>query len=76
MTICTGTNLQFANTLVCLDACARFFPAIKSPPYSTADTVNDDFGCRMYHLTLAAQSPAIAQTECQHIVPSSSTCRQ
>jgi hypothetical protein len=72
---CTNLNQQFADTPVCLADCATY-ATLRSPPYSIADTVTNDFGCRMYHLTLAASSPASATTECPHIVPNSSTCTQ
>jgi hypothetical protein len=47
--------------------------AIKHPPYSTADTTDNDFGCRMYHLLLAAETGMVG-TECPKIVPGSSVC--
>jgi hypothetical protein len=75
--ICTGTNKQFANIAVCVSTlgCASFNP-IKSPPYSAADTMTDDFGCRMYWLTQAAVNDANTVKDCPYIVPNSSVCKQ
>src|SRR5262249_41062016 len=45
MTLCTGTNLQFANSDVCMSACSDDVASLKNPPFSIADTTTNDFGC-------------------------------
>lgn len=70
---CTGTNSQYASTNLCLADCKTFKT---SANYSTADTGNNDFGCRMYHLSAAAESPSTALTHCPHIKGASPTCIQ
>jgi hypothetical protein len=75
--VCNGTNKQFANVSVCMSTlgCASYSPIV-TPPYSTADTATNDFGCRMYWLTQAAESSANMIKDCPYIVPNSSVCKQ
>ena len=70
--VCTAGNTQFGGVPACLAVCKTFKPS--SAPYSTADTGKNDFGCRVYHLGAAAQSPAAAVTHCPHIAATSSVC--
>jgi hypothetical protein len=72
--ICTGTDKQFADKSVCVDACHKL-AAIQAKPYSTADNTTNDWGCRVTQLALAAASAADATTDCQYIVPNSSVCK-
>jgi hypothetical protein len=74
-TVCTGTNAQFADKATCLSSLGcGFFAPLANPPYSMADTSKNDFGCRMYYLTLAAADSASAVTNCKKIVPGSTVC--
>jgi hypothetical protein len=73
MVACTGANAQYlgSNGATPFDECyadCSGFAVLKTPPYSTADTATDDFGCRMYHLTVAAEGATQAGTHCKHIV--------
>jgi hypothetical protein len=71
--VCDNTNKQFADMPTCLGACPSYTPT-QSPPFNTADTTTNDYGCRMNHLTMAAANATNAVTYCPHIVPGSSTC--
>jgi hypothetical protein len=71
--ICTGTNKQFADVPTCMSDCAGY-AQVKNPPYSIADVSTNDFGCRVFHLTLAAAGPTEALMHCPHIVPNSPVC--
>jgi hypothetical protein len=42
--------------------------------YSITDVDKNDFGCRMYHLSVAATDAAAATTHCPHIMAVSATC--
>lgn len=71
--VCTGGNQQWADKAACMTDCKQF-PNVQNPPYSTADTGTDDFGCRAYHLSVAATDAASAMTHCPHIVLMSPVC--
>jgi hypothetical protein len=78
MTVCTGTNTQFANTAVCLSGC-NSNAALRNPPYSTADTTLNDNGCRMFYATSAADPGEDASAflhDCDKVVPGSYACTQ
>jgi hypothetical protein len=70
--VCTGANVQYATKEACLTECKTFKASAAS--FSTADTDKNDFGCRMYHLTVAATDAASATTHCPHIKAVSATC--
>lgn len=70
---CTGANQQFADNASCISVCRAFAP-LKSPPYSVSDVSTNDWGCRMYHLTVAAESAANANIHCGHIGTASPVC--
>lgn len=70
--VCKDANKQYADKETCLTACKSFKPDAAN--YSTANTDKDNFGCRMYHLTVAATDAASAKTHCSHIIAASTQC--
>ena len=70
--VCKDANKQFADKETCLTACKSFKTDVAT--YSTADTDKNDFGCRMYHLSVAATDAMSAATHCAHIVAASTVC--
>lgn len=72
MAACTGANSQYADMAACMTDCKTFKPDAAS--YSTADTATNDFGCRMYHLSVAATDSGSADTHCGHIKSTSPVC--
>jgi hypothetical protein len=72
LAVCTGTNKQYDTKETCLTDCKSF--KVDATSYSTADTDKNDFGCRAYHLTVAATDAASAATHCAHIVGASTVC--
>jgi hypothetical protein len=72
LAVCTGSNVQYADAATCMTDCKTF--KANATPYSTADTSTNDFGCRMYHLSVAATDAASADTHCGHIKSSSPVC--
>jgi hypothetical protein len=66
--ICTGPMQQFPSIPDCIQDCMGF-PT--DPPYDPAVHSGDTFGCRLYHLTVAALDPG---THCGHIVENSPIC--
>jgi hypothetical protein len=70
---CTGANVQYATKEACLTEC-KTFKASATNFNSVDDTDKNDFGCRMYHLTVAATDAASATTHCPHIKAVSATC--
>jgi hypothetical protein len=76
LSVCTGANAQYTGATPyadCYSDCTSF-AELKVVPYSTADTGTDDYGCRMYHLSVAATDSTSAGVHCPHIVSSSSVC--
>jgi hypothetical protein len=72
---CTGaTNEQYKTTADCMTECKTF--KVDAASYSIADTGKNDFGCRMYHLSVAATDPASATMHCPHIKANSAVCTQ
>ena len=69
---CTGTLAQYKTKEACLTDCKSF--KTDTATYSTADTDKNDFGCRMYHLTVAATDPMSATAHCGHIIGTSPVC--
>ena len=57
---------QYADKAACMAEC-KTFKVNKADSYSIADTDTDDFGCRMYHLSVAATDAMSATTHCGHI---------
>jgi len=72
--ICVGANQQYPSKQACMTECKTFKPDMTT--YTTSDTNNDDFGCRMYHLTVAAIDAPSAVTHCPHIRAASPVCTQ
>lgn len=71
--VCTGAaNSQYADKEACLTECKTFKTDAAS--YSTANVDKNDFGCRYYHLTVAATDAASATAHCPHIKANSSQC--
>jgi hypothetical protein len=71
--VCTGAaNSQYADKETCLTDCKKF--KVDAASYSTANVDKDDFGCRFYHLTVAATDAASATAHCPHIKSVSPTC--
>ena len=52
-TLCTGEQQQFADTAACRAACEDF----AATPYASPTPTGDNFACRMYWLTQAANNP-------------------
>lgn len=76
---CTGADQVWASTAECMADCATFAGAVPdmpagAPDYSTAEASGDTFACRMYHLTVAASSPALGAVHCAHVARVSSVC--
>ncbi|MBZ0118162.1 MAG: hypothetical protein K8H88_14265 [Sandaracinaceae bacterium] len=65
---CTGANMQYADVGACMTECAGF-PDTET--YDTSDTGGDTLACRLYHLTVATNSPDV---HCPHIVEASPVC--
>ena len=63
---------QYTDKPTCMTECKTFKADAAS--YSTADTAKNDFGCRFYHLTVAATDAASATAHCPHIKATSSQC--
>ena len=70
--ICSGANKQFADKEACLTQCKGF--KVDAASFSTANVDKDDFGCRAYHLTVAATDAASATAHCPHIIGASPVC--
>jgi hypothetical protein len=73
MAACTGTNEQFGGDLnTCQNECLAFpgFSSIDAD-YSAASSNQNNFACRFYHLTAAADDP---DQHCGHIGTTSATC--
>jgi hypothetical protein len=66
LAVCTGANVQYKDKPTCMTECKTFKADVAT--YSTADTATNDFGCRMYHLSVAATDPMSATAHCPHIV--------
>ena len=63
---------QAVDKATCMTMCNKF--AKDAATYSIADVDKNDFGCRMYHLSVAATDAASATMHCPHIVVVSATC--
>jgi hypothetical protein len=70
--VCTGANSQYGSKQACLVDCKSFKADVAT--YSTADVNKNDFGCRAYHLTVAATDAVSATAHCPHIVGASAVC--
>jgi hypothetical protein len=70
--VCSGANVQYATKELCLTDCKGFNADVAT--YSTADIDKNDFGCRAYHLTVAATDAASATAHCGHIIAASPVC--
>jgi len=57
---CTGNNAQYSSEAICLATCAAF------PLGTSADTMGNTLGCRIYHAGAAASDAA---THCTHAGP-------
>jgi hypothetical protein len=64
----------YASKQACLTACAGFV-GTDQVPYNTTVLTGDSLACRMYHLTVAAIAPDLAQVHCQHIRANSDPCQ-
>jgi hypothetical protein len=67
-----GTAGTYADEAACLTECKTFNANVAD--YSIADTATNDFGCRVYHLTVAATSTDAAPTHCPAVTSSSDKC--
>ena len=72
LVVCAGANKQYDTKELCLTDCKSF--KADATTYSTADTDKNDFGCRAYHLTVAATNPMSATAHCGHIIGASPVC--
>ena len=70
--VCSGVNKQYDTKEMCLTDCKSF--KVDAASYSTADTDKNDFGCRAYHLTVAATDAMSATAHCGHIKGNSLVC--
>ncbi|HEY1955917.1 MAG TPA: hypothetical protein VGH28_09890 [Polyangiaceae bacterium] len=64
MAACTGTNQQYLDQATCMSMCN----AIPNDAGAGA-TSGDSLACHMYHLSVAAQGGATADTHCPHAGP-------
>lgn len=73
-----GGEKTYADLAACNADCRKFKTttqeAYSSTYYSQMANWKDDFGCRMYHLTVAAGSADLAKTHCPHIMSTSMAC--
>jgi hypothetical protein len=65
---------QAVDKATCTTMCNGFTK--DAAAYSVADVDKNDFGCRMYHLSVAATDAAAATLHCPHIVTVSATCNK
>ncbi|MEP7119836.1 MAG: hypothetical protein ABJE95_02955 [Byssovorax sp.] len=72
LVICAGANKQYDTKELCLTDCKSF--KVDTAAYSTADVDKNDFGCRAYHLTVAATDAMSATAHCGHIIGASPVC--
>ena len=63
--VCTGTNMQYKDNATCLSMCQNGIPN----DAGAGATSGDSLACRMYHLSVAAQSSTSADTHCPHAGP-------
>jgi hypothetical protein len=64
--------MAYADKAACQTECKTF--KVDAASYSTADTDKNDYGCRMYHLSVAATDAMSATMHCPHIVAASAVC--
>ena len=64
----------YASKDACMTACADF-PGTGAVPYNAGAVAGDSLACRMYHLTVASTSAAMAGVHCPHTVADSPTCK-
>ena len=69
-----AANQQYKDMPTCMTECAMF-KKTGAASYSVTDTAANDFGCRMYHLSVAAGSPGAAEVHCPHVIPQSDPCQ-
>lgn len=69
---CKGQTGAYPTMDACMTECKTFKADTAS--YSSADTANNDMGCRMYHLSVAATDAMSAMTHCGHIHAVSPVC--
>jgi hypothetical protein len=69
---CTGANQVWADKPACMTECKTYKADVAD--YSTADTSKNDFGCRLYHLTVAGTDASAATLHCKHISAMSPVC--
>jgi hypothetical protein len=71
LTTCTGANTVYDDASTCNTTCNLYnFSNVASFP---SDTSGGTFSCRMYHLSVASQSAALATTHCPHTGQSGGT---
>jgi len=56
----SGTNSQFASLAACTTACAQWSAGVSGA------TAGDSLACRLYHVTVAGGSAALATAHCSH----------
>lgn len=65
---CTGGNMQFGGSMTtCMTECAAF----NTSPIYVANATGNNFACRLYHATAAANAPG---THCSHVATASPVC--
>lgn len=66
-------TVAYADQMACETACAGF-PGLDMVPYNTGAVSGDSLACRMYHLSVAAQSDMDAGIHCPHTQEVSTQC--
>jgi hypothetical protein len=71
---CAGQTGAYADMAECMNECKTF--TADTADFNTSDTGTNDYGCRVYHLTVASKDAASAATHCAHIRANSPVCTQ
>lgn len=75
MAVCGGqAQPPYPDEGTCEMYCATYVDTTKVP-YNATVTSGDSLACRMYHLTVAASGPDVAQIHCPHVGPKSDPCQ-
>jgi hypothetical protein len=67
--LCTGNLQLYTTPAACMSNCTSLKITGK-----VGDTSGDSIQCRIYHLGVAAQTPALATAHCPHGLPISAVC--
>ncbi len=64
-TVCTNNNNQYEDNATCMSMCTGGIPA----DAGAGAQAGDSLACRMYHLSVASTSSALADIHCPHAGP-------